>query len=72
MKRENSVESTLAFVGLLVAVGLGAWWTGMAVAEGMVTATVVRFCLSVVGGCYYLVLYRIARYGTSRLSRPAA
>ena len=61
-----SIESVVAVVGLVLALALGAWWTGLAVAEGMVGTTVFRFCVSVFGGCYYLVLYRIARYSAYR------
>ncbi len=51
----------LAAAGLLAAVGLGAWWTGVAVANGQPAAVMLRFALSLAGGWYYLVLYRIAR-----------
>ncbi|MEM7324031.1 MAG: hypothetical protein AAF531_13160 [Actinomycetota bacterium] len=69
MAYQSTFESVLAFIGLVLVVVLGAWWTGTAVAEGMVGATMLRFCLSVFGGCYYLVLYRIARYGAGRRTR---
>lgn len=50
----------LAAVGLLATVALGAVWTGQAIAAGEVTSTVIRFALSVAGGFYYLIMYRIA------------
>lgn len=70
-RRENpmSFESVIAIAGLLLAVAIGAWWTGAAVAEGQINQTMLRFGLSVAGGCYYLVLYRIARYSTHHPSR---
>lgn len=53
--------SSLAAGGLLAAIAIGAWWTGAAVAAGQPDQTVIRFLLSLVGGWYYLVLYRVAR-----------
>jgi hypothetical protein len=50
----------LAGLGLLVAVALGSIWTALAVAEGAVASVFLRFTLSLAGGFYYLVMYRIA------------
>lgn len=51
----------LAACGLLAAVGLGAWWTGLAVADGRSGAVIVRFGVSLAGAWYYLALFRIAQ-----------
>lgn len=59
--RSIAPAAVLAALGLLAAVGLGSWWTGLAVAGGQPGAVVVRFGLSLAGGWYYLALYRIAR-----------
>lgn len=50
----------LAGLGLLAAVVLGSLWTAMAVVDGSVTALLVRFTVSVAGGFYYVVMYRVA------------
>lgn len=59
--RSLATAPVLTAIGLLAAVALGAWWTGSAVAAGSPGATVLRFALSLAGGWYYLVLYRVAR-----------
>ncbi len=53
--------SLLTAGGLLAAIAIGAWWTGLAVAAGEPGQTIVRFLLSLLGGWYYLTLYRVAR-----------
>jgi len=56
-----SAMSLLTAGGLLAAIVIGAWWTGLAVAAGEPGQTVVRFLVSLIGGWYYLMLYRVAR-----------
>lgn len=55
------VAPLLTTLGLLAAVALGSWWTALAVVEGSPGSVLVRFVLSMAGGWYYLVLYRVAR-----------
>ena len=50
----------LAGLGLLAAVALGSIWTAFAVADGAVASVLLRLTLSVAGGFYYLVIYRVA------------
>ncbi len=57
----STTAIAVAALGLLAAVGLGSWWTGLAVAGGEPGTVVVRFGLSLAGAWYYLALYRIAR-----------
>ncbi len=58
---DNSMAVVVAAAtGLLVAVALGSWWTATAVVEGSTGAVLLRFVLSVAGGCYYLAVYRVA------------
>lgn len=47
-------------LGLLAAVALGSVWTASAVLDGSVASMLVRFTISVAGGFYYLVMYRVA------------
>ncbi len=60
VERGGNVAPLLAGLGLLVAVLLGSWWTGNAVAEGRVAVMLLRFTLSVFGGLYYVIMLRIA------------
>lgn len=64
MSRPTDQPQTRAGVlpglGLLVAVALGSLWTAAAVVDGSATSVVLRFALSVAGGFYYLVMYRVA------------
>ena len=53
-------ESVLAGLGLLAVVIVGAIWTAAAVQDGSVTGMLLRFALSIAGGFYYLVVYRVA------------
>ncbi len=59
--RSLGAMSLLTAGGLLAAIAIGAWWTGLAVAAGEPGQTVLRFVVSLIGGWYYLVLYRVAR-----------
>lgn len=61
--------TVLAALGLLAAVAIGSWWTGLAVADGRPAAVVVRFGLSLAAGWYYLALYRVTR-GRAALPGP--
>jgi hypothetical protein len=51
-------------VCLLAAVAIGSVWTGMAVADGAMATMLIRFTISLVGGFYYVMLYRLARRRT--------
>jgi hypothetical protein len=59
--RQRRIDSFVAIVGLLAALGAGAWWTAQAVAAGRPWTMVARFALSVVAGVYYLALLTISR-----------
>ncbi len=56
----SEAERLVVMACLLVAVAVGALWTGSAVADGRMGAMLVRFSVSLVGAFYYLVLYRVA------------
>ena len=62
---KSAAELLLCGMGLAVALVLGAVWTAMAVADGDVTATAVRFTLAMTAGAFYLTLLRVARRGAS-------
>jgi hypothetical protein len=64
-----AVAPWLAALGLLAAVSLGSWWTALAVVAGEPATVLLRFALSLGGGWYYLILYRLAR-GRRALSGP--
>lgn len=55
------LEPILAWVGLIGAVCLGAYWTGQAVVTGNQLGVIVRFAASVVCGLYYLALLERSR-----------
>lgn len=53
--------SMISAFGLVAALSLGAVWTGMAVADGNMAATFVRFLVAIGAGLFYLLLFRVAR-----------
>lgn len=58
----SSPTGSLLFTsGLVLAVCLGAWWTGMAVVAGDIGGTLARFAISIAVAMYYLMLTRAAR-----------
>ena len=59
--RAQAGAPLLTMLGLLAAVALGSWWTALAVVGGSPRTVLIRFAVSMLGGCYYLVLYRVAR-----------
>ncbi len=58
---QSAVGSLIAGVGLTAALVLGAVWTAMAVVDGNVGATAVRFVAAIGAGLFYLMLLRAAR-----------
>ncbi len=59
--RSTRLTAVLAWIGLVAAVLLGSWWTAQAVAAGAMASVLLRLALSVGGGTYYLVMFRVAR-----------
>ncbi len=60
------LTSIVALVATIGSALVGAWATGRAVADGDLTATLVRFGAAAVLGGYYLVLFRTARHQARR------
>lgn len=62
MRRVQSVTgSAISGIGLAGALVLGAVWTAVAVVDGNMVATAVRFLVAIGAGFFYLVLFRVAR-----------
>lgn len=60
---QSTAGSLISGFGLAAALLLGAVWTGMAVVDGNVVATALRFLVAMGTGLFYLVLFRAARRG---------
>lgn len=58
---QTTTGSVISGFGLVAALVLGAVWTAMAVADGDMVATVVRFIVATGTGLFYLVLFRTVR-----------
>ncbi|MDH3303235.1 MAG: hypothetical protein OES24_22250 [Acidimicrobiia bacterium] len=58
---QSTAGSLISGFGLAGALLLGAVWTGMAVVDGNMVATAVRFLVAIVAGLFYLILFRVAR-----------
>lgn len=65
-----SATALVAVVVMVGSVGVGAWYTAVAVIEGNVEAMLVRFVAASLLGAYFLVLFRTARSQSHR--RPPA
>lgn len=58
--QKNNPSSIASLLGLIAVTLAGSIWTGLAVAEGSGAVMLFRFAASIVGGLYYLTLYRLA------------